>query len=738
MSAPRVSFRATGGVNGRICGTATAKGGVQGSPGPRDVAAQGTVDAGGVMAAHDGAWMSAGILVYVDFAQVPLSHLIAVEVDRDLDSPIQSWNFTVDLPNSDGRFGDPLKLVAPALGLSRIDIAGVYRDRSGKLYNYPLITNGICTSSKRAIQRGSFGHRETFFGGDTGARRDRQLVTKIFPAGSGLFRRDIVHQIFELAGESMFALQAGGVVNKEVQLVDASPISVAQDILGVENRRLGWDRHGFLRDVQVAPWAGQAVAETIDGWGRLLGATEVDLETPGDVITSEVLTSNRQVTKDENKACARTVKTSSVETKAIYAPKTATQVQASGCTLSSSGFTQPDGKLIPVTRVVTTLEYVCGTLVAETIETYAYKRIESARYQYSTADGAFICLPGVYLDADGTEGGQERAFREPRESWRLVSRVVTRHFYDLIGFSGPEGDPADPWWRQLSAQTALNSEHPGTGFKLGSITESSTWYFKRAALKAQILPPESWEKLPPREGVLTDGAGYGGAASEEFLLVEKQVTVLNGTADGYLASFVNYVSRFGTRPGSAFWYKNDYASADEEEVFLLANFQTTSYLPTGESSHNVIFVNFDALQGAVVASTVTSADGAPPAIERIASNDTAPATETQLIKAQVDAPALLAEHLPRQVKTSVSYAESEDELARLAALQIAESCASTLTLETRGPDFLIAEGDWVEVNLKELGLAEPLLVKTARYWSDDSLPRSVHSAFTMLVIPQVG
>lgn len=703
---------------------------------PYESFGDGSVDASGIEAMHGASGsgkQEAGLIVYVGGLPVPMSNLLSVEVDRSIDRPRQTWMFAVIWKSPTGFFGNPLSLLAPSLGNQRVDIFGVYRVSDGSTRKYPLISNGLVSESVCSI--GPDGWRETFNGFDSSYRVGRVPVTLIVPAGSGMTRAQLVQKIFTAAGETMFMLGASGVVNKEVQLVDADPVSVAQDMLGTENRYPSWDVNGFLRDVQVAPYSGEILEfELLER--DILRDTEADLTTPGDVITSITLTSTKQVTKSPNQACARKVTTTEQVTYSLYGPKTSLKIQNSACALNASGESPAVERYIPVQRVVSTTEEVCGTLVVESTMTYSYRRQEAARYQWSAADHAFVCISGVFLDADATPSGQETAYVDRRERWLLTSSIVTHHYYDKINFTGPDGETSDPWFGHFRG-TGINTDNPGTGYKLGSITDSMAYYYRQAALKAQTSPAVAWETIEPAPGVLVTGAGYGVSGDrEEFMRIERQVNILKSQGPGYLASSTNYIYRWGIRPGSAYWYRGDVSSGDPSEIFVLANHQSTSYVPAGEASHRVYFVNFDDLQGGVVGSTISTATGAPPAIERMQDEgDEAPVTETQTIKSQVTAPGLLAEHEPREVKTSVSWAESEDELSTLGELKILESVASTVELECRGAYFPIRDGCWGRLRVRPWNYDGPALVKGVRHWRDEPSPFVTHTSLTLLIMP---
>ncbi len=125
-----------------------------------------------------------------------------------------------------------------------------------------------------------------------------------------------------------------------------------------------------------------------------------------------------------------------VEISAPYAIKGATFIQKtfqSELTLLTNPGDKPT-ELQVIRRVVTTLTKQNGCTLRTQVDTFEPRRVEAARYRQNDFGGRFA-REGVYIDADGTVEGAEKAWFERYERLRLVQRVVT-----VPSYTGPLGE----------------------------------------------------------------------------------------------------------------------------------------------------------------------------------------------------------------------------------------------------------------------------------------------------------
>ncbi len=87
-----------------------------------------------------------------------------------------------------------------------------------------------------------------------------------------------------------------------------------------------------------------------------------------------------------------------------------------------------------IRRVVTTTTKQNGCTIRTQVDTFEPRRREAARYRQLDFGGRFA-VEGVYVDADGTVEGPEKAWADRYERLQLVQRVVTVPFY-----TGPLGE----------------------------------------------------------------------------------------------------------------------------------------------------------------------------------------------------------------------------------------------------------------------------------------------------------
>lgn len=732
---------------------------------PREAYATGSVDGSTSAAARPrGVRQEAGIEVYVDGALVPLRHLIGgITVDRSIDQPLQRWSFGVLFATAVSLWGSPWARVGPSLGRRSIDLVGVYRTATG-VHRFPLITDGVCDNMQCVSSKE--GTLAVFNGVDRGGRRDRRAITKIIPAGAGLTRGRVVQLLLAEAGETAFRLEPGSTVYKEVQAVDTSAVRLAQEMLDAEGRRLLWNREGFAVNPRIGRREGRPLKVALEPRDLLYIGT-VEVGHSGDVVTDVTLTGTEQVVRDAEAAQGRTSKVNEVEIQAIYAPAVASYRQNNTTGALTPQLGPGAAKLRPVSLVRNIVETSGGVVVTEIEEVYGYHWVEGPRYVYGAAGARYPLT--AYLGEDGTEGGSEPAYVEMFERWRLISRKVTRHYYAQDGYFGPAsqvGRTYEPWGSRLAGGTENSAPTgvvmPGTeGYKLGSVTDYFSWGMARRALKERDAGV-SWEEIDPRDGVRVNGAGEGVVSEgepgvsgdgESFRLSGREVEIIEAVpVTGYITSTTVYSLGFSLRPGTAYWYAGGDESAQEREVFQLKGWTTTAYTMPEESGHTSIATEwvFDG-RPQVVGSRTERKDGAAPAVARIPqpgnseglyeSEDvaaramTARSTESRQIKVRLYCPDLEISHEKKEVKTSVPWAETPEELALLCALLVEQSAAAPVGFVTAA-NYTVAEADWVHLYFPPLALDHDLEIQSVQH-GVEGLQGPRVTTFTANAYPEV-
>ncbi|HEX9641945.1 MAG TPA: hypothetical protein VGB13_11605, partial [Candidatus Krumholzibacteria bacterium] len=681
-----------------------------------------------------------------------------LSVERDVHRTMQTWAFQVPVSaDGVGYFGSPFARVGPAIGKQDVDVYGTYRTATG-VHRYPLIRYGLCDSSGRSS--GPDGHLESFEGTDVGGRRDRKTVTLVIPAGHGLPAEGVVRRLMALAGETRFRLEACARMDKEVPAVDANPVGLSAEIMEAKSRALLWDRDGNLVNPKLGARNGrpiQAVLEERD----LIAAATVQLQSPGDVVTEVTLTGTQQVTRTAEEQCGHESVPTEITVEAPYLPWHAAFSQSGACTLTPLSPAAGLAEVQPISVTRNIVERRCGVVLSETVEVWAWKRIEAARYLFTS--GVRSCRV-VYLDADGTINGSEPAFVESSERWRLISRTVKRHYYNQAGYGNAPSGTGEPWADAFSVEGGTfidgveQNPPPKRGYRLGSITDSYGWYQVRRALK-EAIPATPWEEIDPSDGLaLGNGEGVV-AATESFMQTGREVEVIDSTDDGYLEAVRLYRYGFMRRPGNSFQYADGSESAQETENFGLTGLDQTTYaMPRGaESSHSFVSTRFafDGAAARLIESQSGNAEGAPPPADRIPAEGeaafdptlfetpeeseaarTARATEAQQIKVRMTAPELLTTHESREVKTSSSWAETLEELAEEAARIILQSAAHGVLFSTPA-NFQLAEGHWIRLRCRPIGVDHDVEIQSVRY-SHDGYRTPCVSAFVGKIYPELA
>lgn len=675
--------------------------------------------------------VTVGFEVWVGGVLVPLSRMRGgVTVSRSLDRALQEWQFAVSVDDGRGFFGSPFDALGPAMGNAPITIYGIYLTPSG-VHRYPLITNGVADSSHRYADPTSStdGYAEEFSGTCGMGRFDRQVVTYVSPAGAGYSRDYHIARMFSLIGDSSTALEGMHRVDRELQFVDADPVTSSQALADVEHRKILRNRYDQLVNPRLGARFGYNV---IAGFaeGDMVGAIKVEVTHPGDVITDVTLVGSQQLTKPAVAAgggSGRTSATTEVEVDGPYEVQRAAYSQSSACTLTSLGGSSGVAPVIPRLLTITTVEQDSGVVVSQRIQVWSYRWVQGPRYTYN-ATGDRLCLPGVYLDSTATESGSEPGYAEPFERWRLVSDTLTRNFYDKQGLDGPVADPGagEPWGWGLTA-TPVPPGGTATGYKLGSVTDVQQFYAVKRALKARDGVSGPWDGIDAIEDVLVNGAGEGlaGDGIEDLRLTQRTVQVDTADGIGKLQSSTVYHLGFDRPPGDLFWYTSTFGSSLAAEIFRVVETDLTSYASLTAGQSAVTTVKVDANGNQIGDATTTIAVGDRPDVDRIQSTTpatpgaaTADPSQNQPIKVRVTATGLLLTHQNHIVKTTLDYPENVDELVDVALAMIEEGAAAMAVIPIAA-NFQLAEGDWIHVRYLPLEMDQDMQIRTITHQRDD-------------------
>lgn len=714
----------------------------------------GTVTA--VAIPRNGVRHEAGLEVQVEGSAIPRAELMgALAVDRSLDRALQTWQFSMPFAAAAARFGSPWERVGPSIGKRALAFYGVYRTSTG-VHRFPLLTPDGLVDNEQDSAGPSEGNIAFFSGVDGMGRLDKRAVTKKIPPGSGLPRGRVIQILTAEAGETRFRLEDGGRMDKEVQAVNTSAVRLSQEILDAEGRRLLKDREGFLINPQPGRRGNKPIKATLEP-RDLLAIAQIEATHPGAVLTDVTLTGTKQITKPPEVAAGREVKVQEIEIFAIYAPGRASFVQNGNCSLSAQA--GPGAAALQLVQLIRTItETQAGVVIAETEEVWGHKWAETSRYTWNA--GVASCRTPVYLAAGASAEGSEPAFAIDSERWELLTRNITRHYYDKPGFPGGPTEapsPEVPWAQAYS----VNLIQP-TGFRLGSIRESYGWGFPKCRIKSRGATTTPWEDIDI-DDVETTGAGDGvritdppdstGTRTERFLLLSKEYEVIDAERDtGAIKSETVYRQAYALRSGSSYLYNDGRESSQERETFQLAGWTITAYVRQNESQTKQIqaVYEFDG-QAKQMAGRVETLAGAGPVVDRISDPEdleglfesedeaagavTASPTEGEPIKVRVFAPDLELNHEKGEVNTSVPWAETVEELAALAALLILHAAASQVGFVTPA-NFQLAEGDWIHLRYPPLLLDHDVELQSVRY-SVDSPGGPCLTTFSAAVYPEV-
>jgi len=705
------------------------------------------------------------IEAFVGGRPVPLDQLVGkIEVDTQVERLLNTWTFTTAVTAPDGVFGNPLDRVGPPTGLLDVDLYATYRV-NGQVVRYPLMLHGVATLSKRIAELSAgtkVGWTEQLEGLDRGGRFDGMPGTLVIPEGSMLPREQVAERLIGSAKDASsppdleFHFEASQTkVKKYVPLVDGDPWQLSQEMFATEGRRLLRDVEGFNWNPRLGLQKNGAAVPVFMIDERLilcLQTFEMD-GPPGKVPTSVTLTGTEQLVSPPTVAPAYKVVTSQQIEYAVYQPKAAEYIQnLSGCTLSFLGISINDPRLIPVKLVVTTLEYLGGTLVTQAVETYAYVWPEAARYKWDETTHALVCQQNVFLPPGAAPGptDQTGAYATRGEEWLLQSRVRTQKFYDAIGYTGQDGLPTDPWFQAFHG--TAGGSFAGTGFYLGSIATTEEWYTRRHAWK-QESGTTPWQSIDPLDGVLVRGSGEAVEDAQALFTVTKQVVeVQHADASGTLQSIATFNYGFGLYQGGEFQFQanNGQTSSQELETFELVGGTDTVYIPLSETSGYQEIQSaytFDGSSNTVGDPKVSIGPGIPPAIEQLPNlqpdlnafpgAQMADPNQTQPIKVEVKVPALLATHPPYKIKTSLPWAETMQELGDAGLYLIEQAAAAKCTFTTPLLGMLQA-GYWVILIERPFGINALGQITAVKHWSNGTLADPYLSTFTVSIYPVIG
>lgn len=698
----------------------------------------------GIALPATGTVQEAGVEVYVDDVLVPLEQMCGPwKVTRSRRQAVQAASFAVRLAEwGQSPFGDPYALLGPPTGIKPVDFYGVYRSATtGTVYRFPLLLDGIVDNVTR--DSGTGGHIESYEVLDAMARYSRVPITIIFATGHGLPRGRMTKKIYELAGETQFALEDGNRAYKEAQFVDSDAVADGQEVNDVEGRIVRRNRTGYLVNPKLYDPDKTAV-QTIDE-EDILATSSVRVTFPGDAITEVTATSTEQIHSDvADDACgAVTGAPVKVETYRVFAvPEERFWQNNDGSLTTLSSTTTSKSQIYAMTWTRKTTR--CGVTVREESESWAYYNPAAARKYWSTGSSDWLPLNyggtppgnGVYIGADGTPGGDEDAFQKQRAFWTPIGRTAKNYYYDADGWVAP--------LNSYDSSNHLAGSGLQTGKYLGSLTYGYGWYNVRSAIKEQPLVALSFDELDPIPNVKRTGAGEAvSAAYETFQLTQVVVELVNSSnkfdgdgeliPNGYIESTETDTWAYAITPtGNAYQYSDGSLSGDATQQFVGVNSEVTVYTSLAENQHTETVITTKLGEAPETQST-TGLEGAPPAIdclpgyepydpgtnltteEQAFAVDANPG-ETRPIKATVSAAELLLTHLPSTKKTSYPYAEDINELAAAATEVIRESLVIKVDL-TLAANFPLAEGDAITLTHNPSGIVSRRCIVDSITWS---------------------
>lgn len=658
-----------------------------------------------------------------------------ISVTRSYDERLQQYGFEVVLTSPTQPLGDPFANAGPPTGKDSIDVVGLYSTSTG-VHRVPLITGGIADTSDR--EGGEGGFAESISGVCRGGRFDRKPATLVLPPGHGFPRGRVLELLANAAGETQTRLELGNPTVKELQVVDGDWLAVGAEQQEVENRRVFWDRQGYL----VNPQVGRPRAEEPTGWefeevDYLLGS-KYTVRHKGDVLTDVTLTGTEQVASDDQDT-GETLTSSDKVYRAIFEPARPGYVQSTSGTYTAQA-AAPDPSLRIVRRIRFEQRLREGVVVHERTQTWGFLNPLAARYEYNTGTQSWDPL-AVYT-TDNVLGSSSPAFRDFAERLTTISLTESWHYYDKDGFRKafvPGESPEYAWLRGpyfVMADEDGNEVHPQVGFYLGSVTRAYAYYAPKKALLTRdtsFPPPYTpWEEIEPANGTLRMGSDAVSVVAASLILVGETVFNVEGDPSGYKIRERTTSLGYGSPEVSSgqYLYGDGKERLDEEEAFVELQAVDVNYLPTEEGSYKKLTTSY--AFGDFVDSIEEPGDksGHPPGIERIEMQERnvaayadgelaayakyARRSETRPIKVQVTAPELETAHLPGVLKTSVPGAENEDELGFVGASLIDESAAADVDFALPA-NFFIDPCQVIRSKYRPLGVNHRMRVRSVRW-----------------------
>lgn len=672
---------------------------------------------------------------YVDNERVPEIHYI--RVTRSRKNNLQSWELTVPIHRTATGYAGAWVGGGVGLCKRRIDIYGVYRTTTG-VYEIPLITNGIADTETRESNGGAL---ITYTGVDAGGRYDGEQIDFILPPGSGLPRERVIRIAATRAGVEDISLEYTGVpMMKEFQLADAQFLQPCQELADVEGRVIQWDRSG---DMVWPQYGSGALVPSTSRWSlneKHWVAGSGKLTQPGELLTEVTVEGDAQVLVG---ACGDVTTTTTITTSDLNGPVAPAYVQAAGgYSGNAAAEVWTDARTVRVEILETTKR--CDVLVFERRRVYEFYNPEQVRYEWDTTTGAWIRLD-CYTDDNAT--GDEPAYSESIERWRLVEQDETNHYwlratfeaagtelYDLgipTGGNIPGRNPRYPigWSAQINGQGWYGTYSPTEdGLKVATISRHYRWAAPRKYVKSRSLavyPYPIWEEVEPADGWQV----YGGkeaaiTTAETFILWQAESTVYGIDSRGYRTDEVTHKFGYYARKGAEYLYGDDTERSEAQESFRYLGTEAIKYIANGEQAHDEIVTETD-LDGKTTHSEITTGlDSYLPAAERIP--DSGPPLDEDVYEddaelAELYAQAYRTETKPISVtvtdddlencstrgvhKVQSAYLENEDEADWLARWLIDEGYAARFDGELAGANFFIEPGDWcAQVRYRQIGV----------------------------------
>lgn len=571
-------------------------------------------------------------------------------------------------------YGDPLRTHAPPMGQRRITIEGGYVMATGVRW-VPLITDGIVDSSQRA------NGVDTLSIIDSEGRYDRVPVSTVLPPGHGTRRDRIIQARAEAAGSTSFALEPMSTMQKEIQSINQSALSLSRELAEVEGRAVFRNPRGELVNPRRLPESSDVVAWDLDET-RIL-TPGVSLSSVADVPTRVCLTGTQQVIRD----CGRRVERQITEVYGPYTPRKAAWSQGgSGALTVFSGAAQSFARTL-ISRITTEVEFECDILLSERVLIDGWHNPQAKRY---TQDETSILsyLTGVYLyEETAVQDDLNLAYQWHTERFGRIAETLTTHHYD------------------------------DRLFQVGSTTTQRALYLLRSARESA--------SGNPTVNTLGDGTGISGTF-EELLDVETQVASRDINDDGYIEAEAVAVSKWFARPGAEYTYLDGRKSRDVTEGWYVAETARTQHQASSDENTRRSTIVRTGSVGELIETRVEYGAGYLPAAEK-SLGDQASRYEVQNLELELEAPWLLADHVDHKLSGSSIYAENLEELHDLARFLLRDRASVDVPLSLPA-HFLLTVPSKLRVRDRGEGCDYDLwLVEAQHQGTADSIVTSIRT-----------